>query len=162
MKKKDWWKILGICIATTCVFWGLAALASNRLSLIITDKDIILTFVGILATFVVISNYAQVQEIKNEFENKIKDIGPASEKNIEDYLKLKNLSEGRFNLTEEELKMYINLNEQYIMIWPAITHRIKINFKESLERYSTDGGSLHLSQDTYIPILNDIIKKKQN
>lgn len=47
------------------------------------------------------------------------------------------------------------------MIWPAITHRIKINFKESLERYSTDGGSLHLSQDTYIPILNDIIKIKK-
>jgi hypothetical protein len=34
----------------------------------ITDQNIILTFIGILATFVVVSNYWQVKSIQDEFD----------------------------------------------------------------------------------------------
>jgi hypothetical protein len=38
---------------------------------VITETSIVLVFVGILATFVVVSNYAQVQEIRKEYDKKI-------------------------------------------------------------------------------------------
>ena len=40
----------------------------------IVSISIILAFVGILATFVVISNYAQAREIKNEYDKKTKEL----------------------------------------------------------------------------------------
>jgi len=43
-------------------------------SSIITNESIVIIFIGILATFVVISNYAQTKAIKDDLENKIKEI----------------------------------------------------------------------------------------
>jgi hypothetical protein len=50
----------------------------------ISGDSIVLTFVGIAATFVVVSNYIQVKEIKGEFANKITEIEGAFEKRIND------------------------------------------------------------------------------
>jgi hypothetical protein len=41
---------------------------------VITSDHIILVFVGILATFIVVSNYAQVKEIENKFDRKAKEL----------------------------------------------------------------------------------------
>jgi hypothetical protein len=41
---------------------------------VVTDDHIILIFVGILATFTVLSNFAQVMEVKSEFKKKTNDM----------------------------------------------------------------------------------------
>jgi hypothetical protein len=51
---------------------------------VIKDDHIILVFVGILATFVVISNYAQVKDVKYEFSKQIKGANDILEKKIND------------------------------------------------------------------------------
>ena len=38
---------------------------------IVTDESIVLLFIGILATFIVVSNYSQVSDIKSNIDNKI-------------------------------------------------------------------------------------------
>jgi hypothetical protein len=68
-----YWNIFGILVLVTIVFWIVAAIVSNWFGFYISDTNIVLTFIGVLATFVVISNYAQVQEIKKVFDDKIKE-----------------------------------------------------------------------------------------
>ena len=46
------------------------ALASNISHNVITDESVVLVFVGILATFVVVGNYAQVKSIEEKMEKK--------------------------------------------------------------------------------------------
>jgi len=53
-------------IAICCVF------VSNRV--VVENQSIILIFVGILATFIVVSNYIQVKEIERKFDREIKEI----------------------------------------------------------------------------------------
>lgn len=49
---------------------------------VITDTTIVLAFMGGLATFVVIGNYIQVQNIKNEFEAKVVEMKKEFEKQV--------------------------------------------------------------------------------
>jgi len=72
--KNKWFyvKVLGIIIGGAIVFWCLAVCAFKFFSFGIIDaQGIVLSLVGILATFVVVSNYAQVLTIKQDFERKI-------------------------------------------------------------------------------------------
>lgn len=52
------------------LFIILAIVANKEWGLAISPNDVVLTFVGILATFVVITNYAQVSDIKKDVESK--------------------------------------------------------------------------------------------
>ena len=65
---------VGICIG----------FLSDTLSLKSDQYDVILTFVGIIGTFVVISNFHQVEEIKQENANQIIEF----EKSFQDKIKL--------------------------------------------------------------------------
>ena len=67
------------------IFVAIAWFASKKYEFNLSNDSLVLTFVGVLATFVVISNYIQVQDIKSElkketqslnevFENKTKEI----------------------------------------------------------------------------------------
>jgi peptidoglycan hydrolase CwlO-like protein len=61
--------ILGILI----VFLGID-IALHISCKVVTSDHIVLTFVGVLATFIVVSNYAKVRETKREFEKKIDEV----------------------------------------------------------------------------------------
>jgi hypothetical protein len=78
MKKIDpHWKIFITLVGVTIVFWIGAAVISKWFDFVITSENIALTFIGVLATFVVVSNYAQIIELKREFKrglNKYKGI----------------------------------------------------------------------------------------
>ena len=63
-----YWKIFWIIVIGVVIFWAGAAAVSKWFGFVITDTNVELTFVGMLATFVVISNYAQVVEAKREFK----------------------------------------------------------------------------------------------
>jgi len=76
-RKKDYIyiKILGVILIGAIAFWFLAVLAYECFNFgVIDEKGIILSLVGILATFVVVSNYMQLKEIKSEFSLQINEI----------------------------------------------------------------------------------------
>jgi flagellar basal body-associated protein FliL len=85
--KDKWFYVKILCVVILCaiVFWALAVCAYQWFGFnVIEAQDIVLTLVGILATFVVISNYAQVQTIKQDFEKNISDIERNCKKLIEE------------------------------------------------------------------------------
>ena len=67
-----------IIIILGFVFAGLF----NILDIDKNETGIILTFVGVLATFVVVSNFAQVKSIENSFDKKISEIKEKTSNNI--------------------------------------------------------------------------------
>ncbi|MBP1638943.1 MAG: hypothetical protein H6Q17_526 [Bacteroidetes bacterium] len=77
MKNKNYW-LFGASILLLII-----SIALNISSFVLTNEAIVLVFVGILATFIVVGNYAQVAEIKKEFQDKIKEIndGNKTERN---------------------------------------------------------------------------------
>jgi hypothetical protein len=64
-------KLLLVIIAGAAAFWFLAVISYKYFGFALDAKNVVLTLVGILATFVVVSNYMQVQEVKKEFESKV-------------------------------------------------------------------------------------------
>jgi len=56
------------------IFFILGIYLRNKYSFTISNESIVLTFVGILAAFVVISNYAQVKGVENNFNKNISKI----------------------------------------------------------------------------------------
>lgn len=64
-----------VCLITACVAAIIlivaAIISSKYFDFYIDNKDIVLTFVGIIATFIVVTNYAQVLQIKKDFEQKL-------------------------------------------------------------------------------------------
>jgi hypothetical protein len=50
------------------------SISLNISDAVITNESIVLAFIGVLATFIVVGNFAQVSEIRNIIENKIKSL----------------------------------------------------------------------------------------
>jgi hypothetical protein len=79
---------------------------------------IILSFVGIAATFVVVSNFAQVKDIEGKFESKVKEIEGRNEQTKEYILdtlgseieESKNQTDKEIIRLERELKKFIEMN----------------------------------------------------
>lgn len=63
----NYFKILMVVLVGTIVFWALSLLSYFTFGFVISETNIILTFVGVLTAFILISNYAQVKEIKDDF-----------------------------------------------------------------------------------------------
>jgi hypothetical protein len=73
---------------------------------VIKDDHIILVFVGILATFVVISNYAQVREVKDNFAKQVRDASDVLEKRFNDrILEYDNIMEGAIHVSYGNLSV---------------------------------------------------------
>ena len=64
-------KIFIILVICVIVFWVLAVLIHHYYSFNIDINHIVITFIGVIATFVVISNYFQVSSIEKRMEFKI-------------------------------------------------------------------------------------------
>ncbi|MBQ7632439.1 MAG: hypothetical protein IJS82_06780 [Paludibacteraceae bacterium] len=54
-----------------CVFIVFVIVANKEWGFALSSNNVVLTFVGILATFIVITNYAQVSDIKHEVDSKL-------------------------------------------------------------------------------------------
>ncbi len=64
-------RILTIVLVAAAVFIGGAIAAKYLWGFEVENSEIVLTFVGILATFIVVTNYAQVTEIKRDLHNRM-------------------------------------------------------------------------------------------
>jgi hypothetical protein len=65
-----------------------ASLFLNISHTIITNESVVLAFIGVLATFIVVGNYAQVTEIRNDTKNQIKDLETKTQTKIDELNKL--------------------------------------------------------------------------
>jgi hypothetical protein len=70
---------------------------------------IVLGFVGILATFIVVSNYAQVKDIENKFETKIKDLKKENQREM--------YYNSLFIVSAKDAKITILLNIEQLLIF---------------------------------------------
>ncbi len=71
-KKPNYVKTSLITASVAALLFIVAAvLASKKFGLNISPDNVVLTFAGILATFIVVTNYAQVIDIKKEMNDKI-------------------------------------------------------------------------------------------
>jgi len=82
-KNGNWLFILGIVVFAVFLFIGLQIFITVVFEVEVKDEGVILTLVGILATFVVISNYMQVIEIKRAFDSKVEKLEHSQESIIE-------------------------------------------------------------------------------
>lgn len=64
-------KALITAVAAALLFIIAAIIADKRWGLAISPDNVVLTFVGILATFIVVTNYAQVLDIKRDLDQKV-------------------------------------------------------------------------------------------
>jgi cell division protein FtsL len=77
-----------ICILLGAVlFFVLAVLMKTFFGFYISDASVVMTLTGILATFVVISNYTQVKDIKDEFDGIEHRVKQQAEEKIEELTK---------------------------------------------------------------------------
>ena len=152
--------ILLLITALSIAFFTLFILLNHFFGFGISGDSIVLTFVGIVATFIVISNYMQVKEIENKFEIKANEV-----KNEFDKKNL--LLEDKHNemLLKSEKKMSDIIlftkfledieNKQYEYAFVGIMFLIKdINNEKN---YNYEGDILPL-----IETLNEIIDKIEN
>lgn len=104
MNKKNSFWLFGISL----ILLG-ASLFLNISHTIITNESIVLVFVGILATFVVVGNYAQVTEIRNSTNKQIDDLDTETQKKI-DHLNNLHIKMEETSLKIEELEKSSRFN----------------------------------------------------
>ncbi|MDR2653297.1 MAG: hypothetical protein LBC68_13495 [Prevotellaceae bacterium] len=73
-EKFSYKKLLIWIIVGTIAFFALAVILNRHLGFGISDDSVVVAFIGAIATFVVISNYMQVRDVKNEYLSKIIEI----------------------------------------------------------------------------------------
>lgn len=95
---------------TQVVFWiAMAILIICGLGIIIpclsiSESNLVLTFIGILATFIVVSNYAQIVEVKKDTNDRLKE--------IEDKISESNIFDGAY---KKEVDLFIRMKLQELL-----------------------------------------------
>lgn len=69
-----YWKTFLIVLGTAVVLWAIAIFAAQRLDFYISENDVVITVMGIVAGIVVIGNYAQVHDLEKRYEKRISDL----------------------------------------------------------------------------------------
>jgi hypothetical protein len=73
-EKYPYRKLLIEIFVGTIIFFVFAVLLNAIFDFCISEDSIVLSFVGITATFIVVSNYMQTKEIEKQFDEKVEDI----------------------------------------------------------------------------------------
>lgn len=140
-----------------------ASLFVNISNTIITNESIVLVFVGILATFIVVGNFAQVSEIRNTTNSQIVDLELKTQKKIDElkilYSKTTEAFE-KINLIER--KTNYNTAEAY-RLYGIITYDKK-KFRSSTT-FFLNSIFFYIKAESHISIsdsmLNQIIESLQ-
>jgi len=141
--------ILLVAIALGILFVFVSSIILEKYKIGFSDESYILGFVGVLATFVVISNYIQVQQVKQESEKKINELEG-------------NISEVKVIKSElSELKRELEMHQNYL---DARIYHLQgndfINKKEYRNAYDILLTSLHyyvLCGNEYVMDINMLI-----
>jgi hypothetical protein len=153
-QKNEWMRIyltiFAIVLCGAIVFWVFAVIAYERFGFASIDPtNIILTAVGIAATFVVVSNYIQIKEIEDKFERKVKEV------KAEHLKELNNLTKRNTNIdrVESSNELYFSINEgqfyfvlkdytkSYYKYLSALSYLYELN-KNDYFKYDTEMSEL--------------------
>jgi hypothetical protein len=143
-QKNEWMRIyltiFAIVLCGAIVFWVLAVIAYECFGFAsIAPTNIILTAVGIAATFVVVSNYIQIKEIEDKFERKVKEV------KVEHLKELNKLVKRNTNIDRVE-----SSNELYFSINEAQFYFALKDYTKSYDKYSSALYYLHeLNKNDY-------------
>ena len=77
-ERYSYWMLLLKIFGFSVLFFVIAVLLKKIFDFEISNDSIVITFVGIMATFIVISNYLQVKEVKDKFDINIKELNTNS------------------------------------------------------------------------------------
>jgi len=81
---------------------------------VISNESIVLTFIGILATFIVVGNFAQVSEIRNNFDKQVHELEFKMQNKIDQLKSLfDEVNETKTKLTEIQNDTYYATAEAY-------------------------------------------------
>ncbi|KAA6303185.1 MAG: hypothetical protein EZS26_000788 [Candidatus Ordinivivax streblomastigis] len=87
---------------------------------IVDSEGLVIGFIGVLATFIVVSHFIQVKEVKSDLLTeiyKIKDSLYAKTKEFEDKLDEEFVKKNDTKIIEYKLEMYYNMLEGYIIFY---------------------------------------------
>lgn len=133
-----WFVILLISIFVVAVFWVGVFISARCFDFEISDQNIILTFVGILATFIVISNYEQVQSIEKKTQKQVDDLKGEMESNIS---KIKNAN--------KKINRYLyEMIKSSGVTYDIVAKKIMIHDFSDLY-YIGDQGLMELTEEKY-------------
>ena len=155
---ETWLKTNWIIIGIIGVF-GFAIFAYVRNDIAITDNSLIISFIGILATFIVVSNYMQVKETEREFERKSNKIKEDCLNEI-NKLSKRNTSIDRLDLINE---LYFSINEaQFYYILKEYT-KSYVNYLHALDYLYEINNDDYFKYDVELSeLLNMLFKHKEN
>jgi hypothetical protein len=134
-KKINFW-LFGISILLLGI-----SISLNISNTVITNESIVLIFIGVLATFIVVGNFAQVSEIRNTTDNKINGLEQRTETHIK---VLKGLID---RSSKSEKETYYVLGEAY---------RLYGIFAMDKELYRTSTNYLILTISLYLKSKRDL------
>jgi predicted nuclease with TOPRIM domain len=121
IEKYPYINILVAIFILTFFFFLFAVFLNKTYKFGLSDDSIVLTFVGVLTTFIVVSNYMQVKDIERKFEEKIKEVNSQStNRDIEIAGSISNTMSEMIKMKDESKMLYenaINLNETQKIIF---------------------------------------------
>jgi hypothetical protein len=123
--KINFW-LLGIAI----ILLG-ASIFLNISHTVITNESLVLTFIGILATIIVVGNFAQVAEIRNDTTKQINDLESRTQTKINELNTLyQRLSEASEKIIKIEKNTYYVAGEAYRLY--AVYTKDKKSYKKAV------------------------------
>ena len=114
-KLNEYFKLIGYVLITFIVVWILALISNKCFGIEINSDTAIISFIGIIATFIVVGNYSQVAEMRNQALEQTKSY---------------NLKIDEFNLKLaeiEDLKQKLELKEEQIGILESEFYESQFN-----------------------------------
>jgi methyl-accepting chemotaxis protein len=141
------------------VYFVLAVLLNHFFDFGISPDSIVLVFVGILATFIVVSNYMQVQDIKKEFTNEVARLNDFNNRierlrdDLNDFeAKLNDLNNKSYT-TENNLRTYVD-NHPFL----KFDNRIE-KTKQEFEKFNQDMEKTKQEFEKYSQDMKKLIQK---
>jgi hypothetical protein len=135
----------------------------------IISTAIILGFMGIIATFIVVSNYAQLQAVKKEFDNKILDMNKKYNEQIQ-----QNIKNAKNEIYAKNQEVLAHVSASFISISPNVEYsEISVMLLCSIIELNYEGNvanicivqllkTLRGCNENDLPIVRDIVLKTLN
>jgi hypothetical protein len=171
-EKFNYINLLVAIFGLTFLFFLFAVFLNKTYNFGISDNSVVLAFVGILATFIVISNYAQVKEIEHKFEQKIDEIKEQFYTKSEIDNNSEFIRKSDIKTIEYRVEMYKNMLDSYI-VWKSEDKNKEMSFLDlsmnalyyynrinEIGPYSVDGITLFIKRLSSNKI--EISKDKKN
>lgn len=141
MKFNEYLKLIGYVLITFVIVWILALVSNKYFDVEIDSDTAIISFIGIIATFIVVGNYSQVAEMRNQA---LEQTNKYNAKIDEFNAKMKDIERLETQFNENQIKVFVPLYIDYYSkgLYPTAFYMILIVFRLFLkvtyfEHYNT-------------------------